>query len=70
MNPWRFLVFVLQVKRHAFKRELIAPLGRSVPELWAAVGAAQRLLATDTPTLCHGDAHVANTFCCCGPTAG
>lgn len=51
-----------QVKRHQFKAELIAPLNRSVKQLWDAVRVAQRLLEADTPTLCHGDTHVANTF--------
>ena len=51
-----------QVARHPFKADLIKPLGRSVKELFRAVRVAQELLTTDTPTLCHGDTHIANTF--------
>jgi Ser/Thr protein kinase RdoA (MazF antagonist) len=33
-----------------------------VQELFHAVRKAQELLSTDTPTVCHGDTHIANTF--------
>jgi hypothetical protein len=51
-----------QVNRHPFKRELIAPLGRDLAELWAALSAAERILASAPATLLHGDAHIANTY--------
>ena len=51
-----------QVRRHPLKARLIAPLGRTVRELFDAVGVAQELLSSDTQTLCHGGCNVANTF--------
>lgn len=51
-----------QLARHPFKRELIAPLGRDLEELWSAMSVAQEMLADAPVTLLHGDAHVANTY--------
>jgi len=51
-----------QVRRHPFKQELIAPLGREVDELWAALGVAERSLESAPATLLHGDAHIGNTY--------
>jgi hypothetical protein len=51
-----------QVRRHPFKQELIAPLGLSLEELWAALATAERLLEAAPVTLLHGDSHIANTY--------
>jgi hypothetical protein len=51
-----------QVDRHPFKQELIAPLGLSVEELWAALAVAERSLEAAPVTLLHGDSHIANTY--------
>lgn len=51
-----------QVRRSADKRELIAPLGRSLESLWAAMWRVQAEFESDPATLCHGDAHVGNTY--------
>jgi hypothetical protein len=51
-----------QVRRHSFKADLIAPLNRSVKDLYRAVEVCQLLLSSDPPTVLHGDCHVANTF--------
>lgn len=51
-----------QVRRHPFKRELIAPLGLGVDELWAALAEAERSLESAPITLLHGDSHIANTY--------
>jgi aminoglycoside phosphotransferase (APT) family kinase protein len=51
-----------QVRRSPDKRELLAPLGRSLESLWADTWRAQALFEADPPTLCHGDAHVGNSY--------
>jgi hypothetical protein len=51
-----------QVRRSADKRELIAPLGRSLDSLWAAMWRVQAEFERDPQTLCHGDAHIGNTY--------
>ncbi len=51
-----------QVRRHPFKQELIAPLGLSVDELWAALAVAEQSLEAAPVTLLHGDAHIGNTY--------
>lgn len=51
-----------QVRRSPDKRELLAPLGRSLESLWADTWRAQVLFEADPPTLCHGDAHVGNSY--------
>jgi hypothetical protein len=51
-----------QVAQHAFKADLIAPLGRSVDELWEALWASQRILDGGPHTLLHGDTHIGNTY--------
>ncbi len=51
-----------QVDRHPFKRELIAPLGLDVDELWAALAVVERSLEAAPVTLLHGDSHIANTY--------
>ncbi len=51
-----------QVRRHPFKQELIAPLGRSVPEMWELLWRVQRRHCAAPSTLLHGDPHLGNTY--------
>lgn len=51
-----------QVRRSDDKRELLAPLGRSLDALWAGTWAVQAAFEVEPQTLCHGDAHVGNTY--------
>jgi hypothetical protein len=51
-----------QVERHPFKQELIAPLGRSVAEMWELLWRVQRRHCAAPSTLLHGDPHLGNTY--------
>jgi hypothetical protein len=51
-----------QVARHPFKQELIAPLGRSVAEMWELLWRVQRRHCAAPSTLLHGDPHLGNTY--------
>ncbi len=51
-----------QVARHPFKQELIAPLGRSVAQMWEQLWQVQRHHCAAPSTLLHGDPHVGNTY--------
>lgn len=51
-----------QVARHPFKADLIAPLGRSVPELWQQLWRVQQRHTEGATTLLHGDPHLGNTY--------
>jgi hypothetical protein len=51
-----------QVARNDYKAELIRPLGRSLPEMFAALWKVQELLASEPTTLLHGDPHIGNTY--------
>jgi len=51
-----------QVRRSPDKRELLAPLERSLESLWAATWQAQAVFEGDPQTLCHGDAHIGNSY--------
>jgi hypothetical protein len=51
-----------QVERHPFKRELIAPLGRSVAEMWELLWRVQHRHCAAPSTLLHGDPHLGNTY--------
>jgi hypothetical protein len=51
-----------QVTKNPFKQRRIAPLGRSVDELWDANWQAQRLIYREPPTVLHGDTHIGNTY--------
>jgi aminoglycoside phosphotransferase (APT) family kinase protein len=51
-----------QVEQHPFKADLIAPLGRSVDDLWDTLWASQRILDAGPHTLLHGDTHIGNTY--------
>ena len=59
-----------QVESNPFKRELLAPLARSVDELWEALWASQRMLAKGPLTLLHGDPHMGNTYLLADDQAG
>jgi hypothetical protein len=51
-----------QVGRHPFKQALIAPLGRSVAEMWELLWMVQRRHCGGATTLLHGDPHLGNTY--------
>lgn len=51
-----------QVDTNPFKAELIAPLGRTVDQLWTALWKCQAMLDSGPTTLLHGDPHVANSY--------
>ncbi len=59
-----------QVARHPFKAELIAPLGRSVADMWGPLWAVQASHTDDPTTLLHGDPHIGNTYLLPGDTGG
>lgn len=59
-----------QVARHPFKADLIAPLQRTLPQLWEALGRVQQRHADATPTLLHGDPHLGNTYVLPGERGG
>jgi hypothetical protein len=59
-----------QVARHPFKADLIAPLGRTLPELWAQLWRVQAEHNHDPTTLLHGDTHVGNTYLLAGDRGG
>ncbi len=51
-----------QVARNPFKQELIAPLGRSVADMWGLLWKVQAQHTEAPTTLLHGDPHVGNTY--------
>ena len=51
-----------QVEQYEPKSALLAPLGRSVDQLWQDLWASQRALAAGPCTLLHGDTHIGNTY--------
>jgi hypothetical protein len=59
-----------QVERHPFKQEMIAPLGRSLGELWELLWQVQRRHCEAPTTLLHGDPHLGNTYLLPGDRAG
>ena len=59
-----------QVARHPFKQELIAPLGRSLPEMWQLLWQVQRRHCVAPTTLLHGDTHLGNTYLLPGERGG
>jgi aminoglycoside phosphotransferase (APT) family kinase protein len=59
-----------QVARYPFKAELIAPLGRSVADMWGPLWAVQASHTDDPTTLLHGDPHIGNTYLLPGDTGG
>ncbi len=59
-----------QVARHPFKADLIAPLGRTVAQMWEPLWQVQRRHTVAPTTLLHGDPHVGNTYLLPGERAG
>ena len=59
-----------QVARHPFKAELIAPLGRTLSEMWELLWQVQRRHCEAPTTLLHGDPHLGNTYLLPGGRAG
>ena len=59
-----------QVARNPFKQDLIAPLGRSVPEMWDLLWQVQRRHCAAPTTLLHGDTHLGNTYLLPGEQGG
>ena len=59
-----------QVDRHPFKAELIAPLGRTLPEMWELLWQVQRRHCEAPTTLLHGDPHLGNTYLLPGGRGG
>ena len=51
-----------QVDTNPYKAALLAPLGKTVDALWAALWKAQHMLAEGPQTLLHGDPHIANSY--------
>jgi aminoglycoside phosphotransferase (APT) family kinase protein len=44
------------------KAEIVAPLGRSLDDMWTALWKIQAVLADEPRTLLHGDTHIGNTY--------
>jgi hypothetical protein len=59
-----------QVDRHPFKADLIAPLGRTLPQLWELLWQVQRRHTQAPTTLLHGDPHLGNTYLLPGERGG
>jgi aminoglycoside/choline kinase family phosphotransferase len=59
-----------QVARNPFKAELIAPLGRSVAQMWGPLWQVQENHAAAPTTLLHGDPHLGNTYLLPGERGG
>jgi len=51
-----------QVARHPFKADLIASLGRTLPEMWEQLWRVQARHCEAPTTLLHGDPHLGNTY--------
>jgi hypothetical protein len=59
-----------QVSRYPFKAELIAPLGRSLPQMWELLWQVQQRHSSGPTTLLHGDPHLGNTYLLPGRRGG
>jgi len=59
-----------QVSRYPFKAELIAPLHRTLPQLWDLLWQVQRQHTAAPATLLHGDPHLGNTYLLPGDCGG
>ena len=59
-----------QVARNPFKQELIAPLGRTVPQMWELLWEVQARHCRAPTTLLHGDPHLGNTYLLPGDRGG
>ncbi len=63
-------LIVDQVRRHPEKATFVAPLGRTLEQLWELLAVAQRTMAAEPSTLLHGDPHLGNTYLLPGGSAG
>lgn len=59
-----------QVAKNQFKQDLLAPLGRTVDQLWDLLWKSQRLIYRQPLTLLHGDTHIGNTYTLADGSAG
>jgi hypothetical protein len=59
-----------QVERNPFKQDLIAPLGRTVAEMWDLLWTVQARHGEAPTTLLHGDPHLGNTYLLPGGRGG
>jgi aminoglycoside phosphotransferase (APT) family kinase protein len=59
-----------QVARNPFKQELIAPLGRTLPQMWELLWQVQRRHCEAPTTLLHGDTHLGNSYLLPGGEGG
>jgi hypothetical protein len=59
-----------QVARNPFKQELIAPLGRTLPQMWDLLWQVQRRHCNAPTTLLHGDTHLGNSYLLPGERGG
>jgi len=59
-----------QVSRHPFKTDLIAPLGRNLPQMWELLWRVQTRHSQAPTTLLHGDPHLGNTYLLPGGRGG
>jgi len=69
-NDFGYELIQSQVDLHPFKRELIAPLGHSVADLWAMLLRVREDQAASPATLLHGDPHIGNTYLLPGERGG
>lgn len=69
-NDFGYELIQSQVDLHPFKHELIAPLGRSLAELWAMLTRVREEQAAGPATLLHGDPHIGNTYLLPGERGG
>jgi hypothetical protein len=51
-----------QVETNPFKQNILAPLNRTVDQLWHAMWKSQHLIYQQPHTLLHGDTHIGNTY--------
>ena len=59
-----------QLRRSPDKRELIAVLDAPIEQLWRDMWRVQAAFEEDPPTVCHGDAHIGNTYLLADDRAG
>lgn len=59
-----------QVESNLFKQNLLAPIGKTVKELWDGMWQSQQMLLGGAQTLLHGDTHVGNTYVLPGEKGG
>ncbi len=59
-----------QVARYPFKADLIAPLGRTVAQMWEPLWQLQRQHTLAPTTLLHGDPHIGNMYLLPGERGG